>query len=134
MLGSSLALCISDIPFNGPIAGVQVGRIDGEYIINPSVEQCEQSDISLNLAGTSEAINMVEAGAKEVSEEDMLGALMFGHEYIKKLCAFQKRSSPLSARKSAEIKLFTVDEEILTVRCGIALRPRSAKRSPSKRS
>ena len=81
MLGASLALCISDIPFNGPIAGVQVGRIDGEYIINPSSEQAEKSDIALTVAGTKEAINMVEAGAKEVSEEDMLGALMFGHEH-----------------------------------------------------
>ena len=88
MLGSSLALCISDIPFHGPIAGVVVGRINGEFIINPTVEELELSDINLTVAGTSEAINMVEAGAKEVSEEDMLQALMFGHEEIKRINAF----------------------------------------------
>ena len=89
MFGASLALSISDIPFDGPIAGVYVGRVDGKFIINPSVEEKEKSDINLAVAGTSEAINMVEAGAAEVSEEDMLDAIMFGHEAIKKLCAFQ---------------------------------------------
>ena len=82
MLGSSLALSISDIPFDGPIAGVQVGRIDGEFIINPTVEQMEQSDLDLVVAGTKDAINMVEAGAIEVPEEIMLEAIMFGHEEI----------------------------------------------------
>ncbi len=91
MLGSSLATCISKIPFDGPIAGVKVGRIDGEFIINPTVEQMEKSDIDLTVAGTKEAINMVEAGAKEVKEEDMLEALMFGHEAIKELCVFQEK-------------------------------------------
>ena len=85
MIGSSLALCISDIPFNGPISGVVVGRVNGELIINPTVEEMEKSDINLTVAGTSDAINMVEAGAKEVSEEDMLQALMFGHEEIKRI-------------------------------------------------
>ena len=112
MLGASLALCISDIPFNGPIAGVQVGRIDGKYIINPTVEQAEKSDISLTVAGTKQAINMVEAGAKEVSEEDMLGALMFGHEYIKKLCAFQEEIVAAVGKEKREIQLYTVDEKI----------------------
>jgi polyribonucleotide nucleotidyltransferase len=91
MFGSSLATCISKIPFNGPIAGVKVGRINGEFIINPTVEQTEQSDLELTVAGTKEAINMVEAGAKEVSEDDMLEALMFGHEAIKELIAFEEK-------------------------------------------
>ena len=89
MLGSSLAVSISDIPFNGPIAGVFVGRVDGKLVINPSVEQKKVSDIDLTVAGTADAINMVEAGAAEVSEEDMLDALMFGHEAVKKLVAFE---------------------------------------------
>ena len=90
MFGSSLCTCISKIPFDGPIAGVKVGRINGEFIINPTVEQAALSDIDLTVAGTKEAINMVEAGAKEVSEDDMLEALMFGHEAIKELVSFQE--------------------------------------------
>ena len=90
LFGSSLATSISKIPFNGPVAGVKVGRVNGEFIINPSVEELELSDIDLTVAGTMDAINMVEAGAKEVSEEDMLEALLFGHEAIKKLVAFQQ--------------------------------------------
>ena len=86
MFGSSLATCISKVPFDGPIAGVKVGRVNGEFIINPTVEELEQSDIELTVAGTKDAINMVEAGAKQVSEEDMLEALMFGHEAVKELC------------------------------------------------
>jgi polyribonucleotide nucleotidyltransferase len=89
LFGSSLATCISKIPFNGPVAGVKVGRINNEFIINPTVEQMEISDIDLTVAGTYDAINMVEAGSKEVSEEDMLEALMFGHEAIKELIIFQ---------------------------------------------
>src|SRR5690554_6760109 len=80
LLGSSLSLTISDIPFNGPIAGVIVGRINGEFVINPTVAQMEESDMHLTVAGTMDAINMVEASAKEVNEEDMLKALLFGHE------------------------------------------------------
>ena len=91
LLGSSIATSISKIPFDGPIAAVKVGRINGEFIINPTVEQAEISDIDLTVAGTEHAINMVEAGAKEVSEDDMLEALMFGHEAIKELVAFQKQ-------------------------------------------
>ena len=89
LFGSSLATCISKIPFNGPVAAVKVGRVDGEFIINPTVEQSEKSDIDLTVAGTKDAINMVEAGAREASEDDMLEALMFGHEAIKKLIAFE---------------------------------------------
>ena len=91
MFGSSLCTCISKIPFNGPIAGVKVGRVNGEFIINPTAEQVELSDIDLTVAGTKEAINMVEAGAKEVSEDDMLAALMFGHEAIKELIEFEEQ-------------------------------------------
>ncbi len=91
LLGSSLATCISKIPFNGPIAGVKVGRVDGKFVINPTAKEVELSDIDLVVAGTKEAINMVEAGAKEVSEEDMLEALLFGHEAIKELITFQEK-------------------------------------------
>lgn len=90
MFGSSLATSISQIPFDGPIAGVKVGRVNGEFIINPTPDELEKSDIDLTVAGTTEAINMVEAGSKEVSEDDMLEALMFGHEAVKELCEFQK--------------------------------------------
>ena len=90
MFGSSLCTSISKIPFGGPIAGVKVGRVNGEFIINPTPAELEVSDIDLTVAGTKEAINMVEAGSKEVSEEDMLEALMFGHEAVKELCAFQE--------------------------------------------
>ena len=90
MFGSSLATCISKVPFDGPIAGVKVGRVNGKFIINPTPDELEVSDIDLTVAGTKYAINMVEAGAHEVSEEDMLEALMFGHEAVKELCAFQE--------------------------------------------
>ena len=90
MFGSSLATSISKIPFDGPIAGVKVGRVNGEFIINPTPSELEESDIDLTVAGTKKAINMVEAGSKEVSEEDMLDALMFGHEAVKELCEFEE--------------------------------------------
>ena len=90
LFASSLAVCISEIPFNGPVAGVKVGRVNGELIINPTVEQAEQSDIELTVAGTKDAVNMVESGSKEVSEDDMLDAIMFGHEAIKELIEFQE--------------------------------------------
>lgn len=112
MFGASLALCISDIPFNGPIAGVKVGRINGELVANPTVAQMEESDIDLTVAGTTQALNMVEAGAKEVSEEDMLAALMFGHEQIKKLCAFQEEIVAACGKEKREIELYAVDETI----------------------
>ncbi len=90
MLGSSLAVSISKIPFNGPIAGVKVGRVNGKLVLNPTVEQTEQSDINLTVAGTKDAINMVESSAKQVDEESMLEALMFGHENIKKIIEFEE--------------------------------------------
>lgn len=112
MFGASCALCISDIPFNGPIAGVIVGRVDGKFIINPSVEDAEKSDIHLTVAGTKDAINMVEAGAKEVSEEEMIDALMFGHDHIKMLCEFQEQIIAKCAKPKMEIKLDVVPDEI----------------------
>ena len=90
MFASSLAVSISKIPFNGPIAGVKVGRVNGEFVINPTPEECEVSELELTVAGTKEAINMVESSAKQVSEEVMLDALMFGHEAIKELIKFQE--------------------------------------------
>ncbi|MFA7110700.1 MAG: polyribonucleotide nucleotidyltransferase, partial [Bacilli bacterium] len=112
MLGSSLALSISNIPFDGPIAGVQVGRVDGKFIINPNTEESEKSDIHLSVAGTKEAINMVESGAAEVSEEDMLEALMFGHQAIVKLCEFQEKIIAEVGVAKREIVLYHVSEEI----------------------
>ncbi|MBC6971934.1 polyribonucleotide nucleotidyltransferase [Bacillus sp. Xin] len=112
MLGSSLALSISDIPFEGPIAGATVGRIDGEFIINPTVEQQEQSDMHLVVAGTKDAINMVEAGADQVPEETMLEAIMFGHEEIKRLIAFQEEIVQAVGKEKAEVKLYEVDADL----------------------
>ena len=90
MFGSSLSLSLTEAPFNGPIAGVDVGRVDGAFVLNPTEEERELSDISLFVAGTKDAINMVEAGALQVPEEDMVDAIMFGHEWIKKLIEFQE--------------------------------------------
>lgn len=112
MFGASLSICVSDIPFNGPIAGVIVGRIDGKFIINPSQEEAEKSDIHLVVAGTKDAINMVEAGAKEVSEEVMLDALLFGHEHIKQLCAFQEKVITKCAKEKMEVVLYEISSEI----------------------
>ena len=112
MLGSSLATCISEVPFNGPIAGVKVGRVDGKLIINPTVQESELSDIDLTVAGTKEAINMVEAGSKEVSEEDMLEALMFGHEAIKELCAFQEEIIGEIGISKMEYPCLVIEDEL----------------------
>lgn len=113
LFGSSLALCISDIPFDGPVAGVKVGYIDGKYIINPTREQEEKSLIDLSVAGTKDAINMVEAGAKEVSEEVMLDAIMFGHEKIKELIAFQEKIVAEVGKPKREIELFTIEPSLI---------------------
>ena len=110
MLGSSLALSISDIPFEGPIAGVQVGRINGEFVVNPTPEQLEASELDLVVAGTKDAINMVEAGAKEVAEDVILEAIMFGHEQIIKLIEFQEKIIAEVGKEKMEITLFELDE------------------------
>ncbi|MBT2642566.1 polyribonucleotide nucleotidyltransferase [Bacillus sp. ISL-41] len=112
MFGSSLALSVSDIPFGGPIAGVTVGRIEGKFVINPSVEETEKSDMHLVVAGTMDAINMVEAGAEEVPEEVMLEAIMFGHDEIKRLIAFQQEIVAQVGKEKREIKLFELDKEL----------------------
>ena len=113
LFGSSLALCISDIPFDGPVAGVVVGRVDGEFIVNPTVEQLEHSDINLSVAGTKDAINMVESGSKEVSEEDMIDALMVGHEAIKKLVAFQEEIVSKIGKEKITVELAKLDDELV---------------------
>lgn len=112
MVGSSIALSVSNIPFAEPIAGVHVGRVNGEFIINPTVEQEAQSDIELTVAGTKDAINMVEAGANEVPEEVMLEAIMFGHEEIKRLVAFQEQIVKAAGVEKSEITLFELDEAL----------------------
>ncbi|MBU8594889.1 polyribonucleotide nucleotidyltransferase [Shouchella clausii] len=112
MIGSSLALCVSDIPFEGPIAGVTVGRINGEFIMNPTPAQLAESDIDLTVAGTKEAINMVEAGAKEVPEDVMLEAILAGHENIKKMIAFQEKVVEVCGKEKREVQLKTFDAEL----------------------
>ena len=112
MFGSSLATSISKIPFDGPIAGVKVGRVNGEFVINPTVEELEVSDIELTVAGTYDAINMVEAGTKEVSEDDMLDALMFGHEAIKELCAFQKEIIAEVGQEKMEYEVLEISDDV----------------------
>ena len=112
LLGSSLAVSISKIPFNGPVAAVKVGRVDGNLIINPTVEEAEKSDIDLTVAGTKDAINMVEAGAREVSEDDMLDALMFGHEAIKKLIAFEEEIIKSIGEEKMEYEKLEITDEL----------------------
>lgn len=113
MLGSSIALMISNIPFEGPIAGVVVGKVDGKLIINPTPEELEKSDINLTVAGTHTAINMVEAGARFVSEDDMWEALKFGHAEIQKLCDFQNEIVKACGKDKVEVELFEVNPEIM---------------------
>ena len=112
MFGSSLALSISDIPFNGPIAGVQVAYIDGDFIINPTAEQKELSLLELTVAGTKDAINMVESGAKELSEDIMLEALLKGHEAVRELIAFQEEIVAAVGKEKAEVEVVQVDADL----------------------
>ncbi len=112
LLGSSLAVSISKIPFNGPIAAVKVGRVNGEFVINPTLKESELSDIDLTVAGTKDAINMVEAGSKEVSEDDMLEALMFGHEAIKELIKFEEEIIDEIGVPKMEYETLTLEEEL----------------------
>ncbi len=112
MFGSSLSVSISKIPFDGPIAGVKVGRVNGKFIINPTPAELEESDIDLTVAGTKEAINMVEAGSKEVSEKDMLEALMFGHEAVKKLCEFQEEIIGEIGQEKMEYEKLEITDEL----------------------
>ena len=112
MLGASLSLAVSDIPFDGPIAGVNVGRVNGELVINPTASQAEETDIELTVAGTDVAINMVESSAKEVSEADMLEALLFGHETIKELVAFQKEIAAEVGKEKFEFNIAQVSSAV----------------------
>ena len=111
MMGSSIALCISDIPFAGPTGSVVVGYVDGEYIINPTAAQKEKSKLMLNLSGTKDAIMMVEAGANEISEKEMLGAILFGHEAIKEQCEFIEFIASEVGKKKITPVLHTVPAE-----------------------
>jgi polyribonucleotide nucleotidyltransferase len=113
LFGSSLALTISNIPFDGPVAGVVVGRVNGEFVINPSAKELEECDIILNVAGTKDAINMVESGSKEVSEEDMIEAIMFGHEAIKELVKFQEEIRREVGMPKIEVELAKLDEDLV---------------------
>lgn len=112
MIGASCALCISDIPFEGPIAGVRVGMIDGQYIINPTIEQAKVSRLNLAVAGTKDAILMVEAGAKEISEEEMLDAIWFGHEEIKKLVEWQEKIMAEVGKPKMEVPVYEPPAEL----------------------
>ncbi len=114
MIGASCALSISDIPFNGPIAGVRVGLVDGQFIINPVVEQQEKSDLNLVVAGTKDAVLMVEAGANEVPEETILDAIMFGHDVIREIIALQEDMMSQVGKPKREMKRYEVPEEIAT--------------------
>lgn len=113
LFGSSLALTISNIPFDGPVAGVVVGRVNGEFVINPSAKELEECDIILNVAGTKDAINMVESGSKEVSEEDMIEAIMFGHEAIKELVKFQEEIRREVGMPKIEVELAKLNEDLV---------------------
>ena len=113
MLASSLAVSISKIPFNGPIAGVKVGRVDGKFVINPTPEQLERSELDLTVAGTKDAINMVESSAKQVSEDIMLEALMFGHKAVKELIKFEEKIIKEIGEEIMEYETLTPDKEMI---------------------
>ena len=115
LLGSSLSLGISEIPFDGPVSGVVVGKVGKEFIINPTVEELENSCLNLTVAGTKDAICMVEAGAHECSEKQMLDAIMFGHEAIKKLCAFQEEIIKEIGKEKVLVYSATLDEELVNL-------------------
>jgi polyribonucleotide nucleotidyltransferase len=112
MIGASAALHISDIPFGGPIAGIKVGLVDGEYVVNPTLAQNEVSILDLTVAGTKDAVMMVEAGANEVTEEQALGAIMFAHDYIKELCALQEKIRAEIGRPKVQVPLFEPEPEM----------------------
>src|SRR5690625_1804048 len=112
MIGSSIALSISDIPFNGPIAGVNIGRVDGEFIINPSIEEQEKSDLDLTVAGTKDGINMVEAGADEIEEDVILDAIMYAHKEIIRLVEFQEEINEKAGVEKTDNKVFEIDSKI----------------------
>ena len=112
MIGASCALSVSDIPFNGPIAGVRVGRVDGKFVINPTVEQREKSDLNLTIAGSYDAVMMVEAGANELPEDVILESILFGHKEIKRIVEFQRKIIDACGKKKREVRLFQTPPEM----------------------
>ncbi|MBR2216693.1 MAG: polyribonucleotide nucleotidyltransferase [Selenomonadaceae bacterium] len=133
MVGASAALTISDIPFQGPIAGVRVGRVDDNFVINPTEAQREKSTLNLTVAGSSDAVMMVEAGASELSEEVILEAILFGHEEIKRLVKFQADIQAECGKEKREIQLFTVAEDLeQAIRDFAAAKLNAAVRNPDK--
>ena len=114
MIGASAALCISDIPFMGPIAGVRVGRVNDEFVINPTEEQRKVSTLNLTVAGSKDAVMMVEAGANELPEDVILDAILYGHQEIKRIVAFQEEIQQACGKEKRESKLFKVPEELET--------------------
>lgn len=123
MIGASTALAISDIPFNGPIGGVIIGRVDGKFVVNPTVEQMEKTDLHLVVAGTKDGINMVEAGMDQIPEEVILEAILFGHEEIKKLVEFQEKIANEIGKPKMETELYQVDPELEKVVRELATEP-----------
>ena len=133
MIGASCALCISDIPFAGPIAGVKVGRVDGEFVINPTEEQRAVSDLNLTVAGSHDAVMMVEAGANELPEEVVLEAILFGHKEIQRIVEFQQEIVAACGKEKREVKLFLAPEDLdLAIRDYAAVRLDEAVRNPDK--
>ncbi len=133
MIGASCALCVSDIPFGGPIAGVRVGRINGEFVINPTEEQREKSDLNLTVAGSHDAVMMVEAGANELPEEVILESILFGHQEIRRIVEFQNEIRAACGKEKREVKLFQVPEELdAAIRAYAADKLDAAVRNPDK--
>ena len=133
MIGASCALCVSDIPFNGPIAGVRVGRVDGKFVINPTVEQRKVSDLNLTVAGSHDAVMMVEAGANELPEDIVLEAILFGHKEIQRIVEFQRDIMAACGKEKREMKLFEIPEALEKgIREYAAERLDKAVRNPDK--
>lgn len=133
MIGASCALCVSDIPFNGPIAGVRVGRVDGKFVINPTVEQRNVSDLNLTVAGSHDAVMMVEAGANELPEDVVLEAILFGHKEIQRIVEFQRDIMAACGKEKREMKLFEIPEALEKgIREYAAERLDKAVRNPDK--
>ena len=133
MIGASCALCVSDIPFNGPIAGVRVGRVDGQFVINPTLAQREKSDLNLTIAGSQDAVMMVEAGANELPEDVILESILFGHKEIKRIVEFQRKILEACGKRKREIKLFQTPPELEQgIRAYAAARLDAAVRDPDK--
>lgn len=133
MIGASCALSVSDIPFDGPIAGVRVGRVDGAFVINPTAAQREVSTLNLTVAGSADAVMMVEAGASELPEEVVLDAILFGHKEIQRIVAFEQEIQAACGKLKSEARLFKVPE-VLAEALDAAARPLldEAVRNPDK--